>query len=59
MANIDVVRKRPTSIWVWVIAAIIVALVLFALFAMRGNPSGSPVSDFIGPTLTVTTTVVV
>jgi hypothetical protein len=57
MANIDVVPKRPTSVWVWVIAAIIVAVVLFALFAMRGDPSGSPVSDLIGPTLTLTTTV--
>jgi hypothetical protein len=61
MANIDVVRKRPTSVWVWVIALIIVAIVVFAFFALRGGPEtlGSPVSELINPALTPSTTVVV
>jgi hypothetical protein len=59
MADIDVVRKRRTSVWVWVIAAIILAVVLFALVAMQGDPAtaGSPVSDLMGPALTLDTTV--
>jgi hypothetical protein len=61
MANIDVVRKRPTSVWIWVIALVILAIVVFAFFGLRGGPEtlGSPVSELIGPALTPTTTVVV
>jgi hypothetical protein len=61
MANIDVVRKRPTSVWIWVIALVILAIVVFAFFALRGgSPTvGSPVSDLIGPSLTLTATVLV
>jgi hypothetical protein len=58
MADIDVVRKRSTSLWVWVIAAIILAVVLYAVFAMRadGTPTGSPASELLGPNLTLSTT---
>jgi heme/copper-type cytochrome/quinol oxidase subunit 2 len=58
MADIDVVRKRPVSVWVWIIAAIILAVVLFALFAMRADPTParSSASEVIGPKLTLTAT---
>jgi hypothetical protein len=61
MANIDVVRKRPTTAWIWVIALVILAIVAFAFFALRGGPAtlDSPVSKLLGPTLTPTTTVAV
>ena len=41
------VWKRQSSVWIWVIAPVIVAVVLFALFALRGNQAtaGGPVSD--------------
>jgi bacteriorhodopsin len=58
MADIDVVRKRRTSLWVWVIAAILVAVVLFFLFPMGGDQT-RPVSRLIGPSLTLRTTVAV
>ena len=59
MADIDVVRKRSTSVWVWVIAAIILAVVLFAVFAMRADATSarSSASEVIPPTLSLTTTV--
>ena len=53
MANIDVVPKRHTSVWVWVIAAVIVAVVLFLLFAMGGDET-RPVSGLLGPSLSLT-----
>jgi hypothetical protein len=60
MTNIDVVRKRSTNVWLWVIVLIILAIVVFAFFALRGGAIvGSPVSDLIGPSVIVTTRVVV
>ena len=60
MANIDVVRKRPTNIWLWVIALVIVAIVLFAFFGMRGGPAvGNPVAQLMHPSLTLLTRAVV
>jgi hypothetical protein len=60
MANIDVVRKRSPSIWLWVIALVILAIVLFAFFGMRGGAAaGNPVSQLIDPALTLTTRAVV
>jgi hypothetical protein len=60
MANIDVVRKRSTSVWLWVIVLAILAIVVFAFFAISGGATvGSPVSDLIGPSLTLTTRVAV
>ena len=44
MANIPVVQKRKTTVCNWVIAAVIVVVILVALFGMRGDPT-SPVSD--------------
>jgi hypothetical protein len=56
MADIDVVPKRHTTTWLWVILAlIVVAVVLFMLFA-RGGDQMRPVSELIGPSLTLTTT---
>ena len=50
MANIPVVQKRSTM-WLWIIVAIIVAVVLFALVAMRAGSTTatSPVSDLTSP----------
>ena len=56
MADIDVVPKRHTTTWLWVIVAlVVVAVVLFMLFGMGGDQT-RPVSDLIGPSLTLTTT---
>jgi hypothetical protein len=56
MADIDVVPKRHTTTWLWVIVAIaVVAVVLFMLFAMGGDQT-RPVSDLIGPSLTFSAT---
>ena len=54
MANIDVVKKR-SNLWLWVIALVILAVVLFTLFAMRdGSPTaGTPVSHLASPAVTV------
>jgi hypothetical protein len=54
MANIDVVKKR-SNVWLWVIALVILAIVLFALFGMGDGPStgGTPVSYLSSPALTV------
>ena len=56
MANIDVVKKR-SNVWFWVIALIILAVVLFALFAMQNGAStgGTPVSDLRYPVVTTST----
>jgi uncharacterized integral membrane protein len=55
MANIDVVKKR-SNVWLWVIAVVILAIVLFALFGMRNAPTGgTPVSHLRSPALTVNT----
>jgi bacteriorhodopsin len=54
MADIDVVPKRHTTTWLWVIVAlIVVAVVLFMLFGMGGDQT-RPVSELIGPSLTTT-----
>ena len=56
MANIDVVPKRHISVWVWVIALVILALVVgFFLIPGPANQATTPVSDLLGPTVTVTT----
>ena len=39
MADIDVVPKRRTNVWLWVIVALVVALILFAVM---GTFSGEP-----------------
>ena len=54
MANIDVVKKR-SNVWLWVIALVILAVVLFALFGMGDGPAtgGTPVSRLLSPALTV------
>jgi hypothetical protein len=56
MANIDVVKKR-SNVWLWVIALVILAVVLFALFGMGDGRStgGTPVSDLTSPALIVDT----
>jgi len=49
MADIDVVKKR-SSMSLWIIAVVIIALVLFALFALGGRSTGS-----VSPTSRLTT----
>ena len=49
MADIDVVPKRHTSVWLWVIVALVVAaLLLYFLFPM-GADQTRPISYLIGP----------
>jgi hypothetical protein len=43
MADIDVVPKKGTNIWLWIILAIVLAVILFALM---GSFSGG--SDRVG-----------
>jgi uncharacterized integral membrane protein len=52
MANIPVVRKRNNAVWFWVIAAVILVVILVALFGMRGDPT-SPVSELTRPAETL------
>ena len=40
MADIDVVPKRRTNLWVWIIAAIVLVLILLAVIGVF--PGGSP-----------------
>jgi hypothetical protein len=54
MADIDVVPKRRTSVWIWVIAAV----VLFFLFS-TGEGQTRPVSGLLGPSLPLSATVAV
>jgi hypothetical protein len=57
MADIDVVKKR-SNVWLWIVALAILAVVLFALFAMGDNSpttGTTPVSDLTSPALTITT----
>lgn len=58
MANIDVVRKR-TSVWISVIALVVLAIVVFAFFALRGGRAtlDGAVSELVGPCLPLSTTV--
>jgi len=38
MADIDVVPKSKTNVWLWIIAAIVIALIVWAVMArMSGN----------------------
>jgi hypothetical protein len=57
MADIDVVKKR-SNVWLWIVALAILAVVLFALFAMGDNSpttGTTPVSKLTSPALTITT----
>ena len=56
MADIDVVPKRHTAVWVWVIVALVVAAVLLYLLFPMGADQTRPISHLIGPSLTLTTT---
>jgi len=60
MANIDVVRKRSNTVWYWVIALIIIAVVIgFFLMGGASHSATTPVSELLGPTLPVGTTTLV
>jgi len=52
MANIDVVKKR-SSMSIWMIVLIILAIALIAWFAMRGGSASSvgPTSELTNPSL--------
>lgn len=54
-ANIDVVKKR-SNVWLWVIALVVLAVVLFAFGMGDGRSTGgTPVSDLTSPALIVDT----
>ena len=50
MADIDIQRKSSSAVW-WILGIIIVALILFLLFAWGGadrttmDPAATPISD--------------
>ena len=56
MADIDVVPKRHTTVWVWVVALVVAAVLLYLLFPM-GADQTRPVSGLIGPSLVLSTTI--
>jgi hypothetical protein len=47
MADIDVVPKRGTSVWLWIIVAIVLAVILFALFGAFSGDAASRVGQVI------------
>jgi len=58
MADIDVVKKR-SSMSIWLIVLLIIAVALIAWFAMRGGSTSSvsPTSELTTPSLTALATV--
>ena len=38
MADIDIVHKKRTSVWIWVALVVIALAVLFLLFGMAADP---------------------
>ncbi len=38
MADIDIVPRRRTSVWLWIALAIVALAVIFFLLAMAGDP---------------------
>lgn len=57
MADIDVVPKRRTSVWLWIIAAIVIALIVMAMLGMfsggAANRVGELITSPLNPLLTI------
>jgi uncharacterized membrane protein YhaH (DUF805 family) len=47
MADINVVPKKRSSVWMWVILAVIVALVLFMLMGAFSNEAANELSEML------------
>ncbi len=47
MADINVVPKKRSSVWMWVILAVIVALVLFMLMGAFSNDAANELSEML------------
>ena len=55
MADINVERKRGPGVWPWIIGVIILALILWWLFA-RGGATGSDAGNAVDTTVATTPT---
>ena len=47
MADIDVVPKRRTNVWLWIILAIVVALVVMAMMGVFSGDSENRTSELM------------
>ena len=47
MAEIDVVPKKRTNVWMWIIAAIVVAVILFALMGAFSDDAPNRVGELM------------
>jgi hypothetical protein len=47
MADIDVVPKRTTNLWLWIIAAIVLAVILFAFMGAFSGDSANRVGELM------------
>jgi hypothetical protein len=47
MADIDVVPKKGISIWLWVIAAIVIAMILFAFMGGSSGDGANRVGELM------------
>jgi hypothetical protein len=47
MADIDVVPKRRTNVWIWVVAAIVLALIVMAMMGVFSGGSRSRVGQLM------------
>jgi hypothetical protein len=56
MADIDVVPKRRTNVWVWVVAALVLALIVMAMMGVFSGGSRNTAGEVIdmSPTAQVT-----
>jgi uncharacterized protein YggT (Ycf19 family) len=49
MADIDVVPKRRTNVWMWIIAAIVLAVILIALMGAFSGDGANRVGELLNP----------
>ena len=57
MANIDVVPKKRTNVWLWLVIAIVLVTILFALGVFSGD-SPNRVGSLVQPSWSAETVVV-
>jgi hypothetical protein len=49
MADIDVVPKRTTNAWLWIIGVIVLALILLAVFGVFSGRSPNRIGESLNP----------
>ena len=60
MADIDIVRKERSNLWLWIVLAVVVLLALYFLFGMGGTdvqngaiPQHGPLAESLATALPV------